>query len=107
MKPAKLDSALLLMKQGLEDVATKGVTAEELEKVVTFELKDFADSQKKNEYWMDLITSKIAWNKDEQTGYENALKALKPADVQAFARDVVLKHMNRCTISMLPADFTE
>lgn len=107
VKPAKLDSALLLMKQGLEDVATKGVTAEELEKVVTFELKDFADSQKKNEYWMDLITSKIAWNKDEQTGYENALKALKPADVQAFARDVVLKQMNRCTISMLPADFTE
>ena len=107
VKPAKLDSALLLMKQGLEDVASKGVTAEELDKVVTFELKDFADSQKKNDYWQGLIMAKTRWNKDEVTGYEAALRALKPADVQAFAKDVVLKQMNRCTISMLPADFTE
>ena len=107
VKPAKLDSALLLMKQGLEDVASKGVTAEELDKVVTFELKDYADSQKKNAYWQGLIMGKTRWNKDEQAGYEAALRALKPADVQAFAKDVVLKQMNRCTISMLPADFTE
>lgn len=107
VKPAKLDSALLLIKQGIEDVATKGVTAEELDKVVTFNLKDFADSQKKNSYWNGLITSKIRWNKDTRTGYEEALKALKPADVQNFAKDVLLKQNNCCTISMLPEDFTE
>ena len=107
VKPAKLDSALLLMKQGLEDVANKGVTAEELEKIVTFELKDYADSQKKNEYWQSLIMDKTRWNKDGQTGYEATLKSLTPADVQSFAKDVVLKQMNRCTISMLPTNFTE
>ena len=107
VKPAKLDSALLLMKQGLEDVANKGVTAEELDKVTTFELKDYADNQKKNEYWQNLIMDKTRWNKDGQTGYEATIKALTPADIQNFAKNVVLKQMNRCTISMLPADFTE
>ncbi len=107
VKPAKLDSALLLMKQDLENVANKGVTDEELNKVVTFELKDYADSQKKNSYWENLIVNKVRWNKDEQTGYEAALKAIRPADVQNFAKDVVLKQKNCCTISMLPADFTE
>lgn len=107
VKPAKLDSALLLIKQGLADVASKGVTAEELDKVVTFNLKDFDDSQKKNSYWNSLITSKVRWNKDLRSGYTEALKALKPADVQNFAKDVVLKQNNCCTISMLPEDFTE
>ncbi len=107
VKPAKLDSALLLMKQDFENVANKGVTDEELNKVVTFELKDFADSQKKNSYWENLVINKVRWGKDEQTGYEAALKALRPADVQNFAKNVVLKQNNCCTISMLPADFTE
>ncbi len=107
VKPAKLDSALLLMKQDLENVANKGVTDEELNKVVTFELKDYADSQKKNSYWEELLINKIRWNKDEQTGYEAVLKALRPADVQNFCKDVVLKQHNCCIVSMLPADFTE
>lgn len=107
VKPAKLDSALLLMKQGLENVAKKGVTAEELDKVVKFELKDYADSQKKNEYWQSLILSRVNWNKDEQTGYEDAVKGVTSKDIQDFVNNVLLKQNNCVTVSMRPTDFTE
>ena len=107
VKPAKLDSALLLMKQGIDDIAAKGVTAEELDKVITFNLKDFADSQKKNGYWMNLIEMKTRWNKDERTGYENVLKSLTSKDIQDFVNNVLLKQHNRITVSMRPTDFTE
>lgn len=107
VKPAKLDSALLLMKQGIDDIAAKGVTAEELDKVITFNLKDFADSQKKNGYWMNLIEMKTRWNKDERTGYENVLKSLTSKDIQNFVNNVLLKQHNRITVSMRPTDFTE
>ena len=39
VKPAKADSALVLMEQGILDIARDGVTAEELDKVKQFELK--------------------------------------------------------------------
>ena len=107
VKPAKMDSALLLMEQGIQDIAEKGVTAEELDKVMQFELKDFADSQRKNSYWQGLITSKVAWNKDEQTGKEEAIKNITSKDIQNFVKKVLLKQKNRVTISMLPADFKE
>ena len=107
VKPAKLDSALLLMKQGIEDIAAKGVTAEELDKVITFNLKDYADSQKKNGYWMNLIESKVRWNKDEQTGYEEVLRNLTSKDIQDFVNNVLLKQRNCITVSMRPTDFSE
>lgn len=107
VKPAKLDSALLLMKQGIDDIAKHGVTAEELEKVITFELKDYADNQKKNDYWMDLITEKEIWNKDLRTNYEATLKSITSKDIQDFVNNVLLKQNNCITVSMRPTDMTE
>ena len=107
VKPAKLDSALLLIRQGIEDIAEKGVTAEELDKVQKFELKTFADNQKKNNYWMNLIVNKTAWNKDLQQGYEEAIKSVNSKDIQAFVKNVMLKQMNCTTVSMRPTDMTE
>lgn len=107
VKPEKLDSALLLMKQGIEDIAAKGVTAEELEKVVKFNLKTYADAQKKNGYWMNLINAKVSWNKDEHTGYEQIVKSITSKDVQDFTKKVLLKQNNCVTVSMRPTDMTE
>ena len=107
VKPAQLDSALLLMKQGIEDIAKNGVTADELEKVLAFELKDYADNQKKNGYWMNLITEKVVWNKDFRTNYEATLKSITSKDIQDFVNNVVLKQNNCITVSMRPTDMTE
>lgn len=106
VQPAKLDSALLLMRQGLLDVAEKGVTADELSDVREFELKDYADSQKKNGYWMSLIKTKTVWNKDLRTGYEDAVNAVTSDAVRDFAK-MLLDRKNCITVSMRPTDMTE
>ncbi|MDD6538160.1 MAG: insulinase family protein [Bacteroidales bacterium] len=107
VKPASLDSALLLMRQGIEDIAAKGVTAEELDKVKKYAEKALADNQKKNGYWDDVITEKVVWNKDSRTGCEAAIQGVTSDKIRAFAKQVLLKQGNCITISMLPADFSE
>ena len=89
------------------DIAAKGVTAEELDKFQKFELKDYADKQKKNGYWQNLIESKNMWGFDEQTGYEATISGLKSEDIQNFVKNHLLKDGNCITVSMLPADFKE
>jgi len=107
VKPAKADSALLLMEEGLLDIARKGVTAEELDKVKQFELKQFADVQRNNGYWQGLVMELTQWGRNNREGYEETIKALTSADIQAFVNDVLLKQHNRTTVVMLPADFEE
>lgn len=107
VKPAKADSALVLMEQGIQEIARDGVTAEELDKVKQFELKTYADNQRQNGYWEELIIGKTVWNKDEQTGYEDTIKNLTSDDIKRFVNDVLLKQKNRVTVTMLPADMKE
>lgn len=107
VKPAKADSALLLMEQGLLDIARQGVTDEELDKVKQFELKQYADAQRNNGYWQGLIMELTQWNKDNREGYENTIKSITSADIRKFVNDVLLKQHNRVTVVMLPASLDE
>lgn len=107
VQPAKADSALLLMRQGIEEIAKNGVTEEELNKVKEFELKEYADNQKDNGYWQGLIQNKVLWNVDRRAGREDAIKSVTTADVQAFCRDILLKQNNCGTVVMLPASLEE
>lgn len=106
-KPATRDSVLLLMRQAIDDIARNGVTADELDKVKQFELKQYADNQKKNDYWAGLISAKTVWGKDERTGFEDATRNVTSDDIKAFVNSVLLKQRNCVTVSMIPADFTE
>lgn len=102
VKPEKIDSALMLMEVAIEDIAKTGVTEEELDKVKKFELKDYADSQKKNNYWHGLIINQVQWGKDRQAGYEAAIQKLTSKDIQKFVKKTLLKQKNRITVSMVP-----
>ena len=103
VKPEKADSALLLMRQAIDDIARNGVTAEELDKVKKYELKTYDDSQRQNSYWHGAAVETIEWGVDPITGFKETVEAITPADVQAFVRDVVLKQGNCVTVTMLPA----
>ena len=107
VKPAMMDEALALMQKGIEEIAKDGVTEEELKKFKEFELKEYADQQRSNNYWQELITSKVNFGKDLQTGYEECVKSLTSDDVKAFVNDVLLKQFNRAIITILPTDFSE
>ena len=106
-KPAACDSVLTLINADLQDIADKGVTAEELDKVVKFELKTYADNQKKNGYWQSLITDKVCWGIDKYEGFEQTIGSVTSADLQGFVRDHILKEGNRIEVVMLPTDLTE
>lgn len=107
VKPALRDSALLLMEQGIEDIARNGVTEEELNKVKQFELKDYDDSQRKNSYWHNLVMTKSLWGQDLQAGRKDVISALTPSDIQNFVKKTLLKQKNRIIVSMLPEDMKE
>ena len=107
VKPEKMDEALALMQQGIDDIAKKGVTDEELKKFKEFQLKDYADKQRNNRYWEGVVMTKNNWKHDLQTGYEDCIKNLNSDDVKAFVNDVLLKQFNRCIVTMLPNDLTE
>ncbi|MDO4931001.1 MAG: insulinase family protein [Bacteroidales bacterium] len=107
VQPASCDSAILLMAQGLRDIAQNGVTAEELDKVKKYVQKDFADQQRQNEYWESLVYAKTTWNKDEHTGYVESYDSLTSDDIRSFVNSVLLKDNNCVTITMLPADLKE
>ncbi len=107
VKPAQLDEALKLMKQSIDDIAAKGVTKDELSKVASYELKEYDNLQKENAFWLGLITAKVIWNKDLNTGCKEAIKSVTSDDIKAFVNDVMLKDNNCITVSMRPTDFTE
>ena len=101
--PEKCDSVLLLMEIGIQDIAQKGVTDEELDKIKKFELKQYADNQRENAYWQNLIIEKVEWGKDGQKDYEKIINGLNSKDIQKFVKKNLLKKPNTSTIIMLPA----
>jgi zinc protease len=107
VKPAQADSALLLMQQGIDDIAKNGVTAEELDQVKKYELKEYLNQQIQNGYWQSLIVAKNSWGYDARTGYEDVVNSITSADIQAFVRNVLLKQHNRVTVTMLPVSLEE
>ena len=104
VKPEKADSALILIRQGIEEIAKDGVTKEELDKVITYNVKSYQDNQKNNGYWAGLISSYVNWNKDTQTGYIETQQALTSKDIQDFVKKVLLKQNNCATVLMLPEE---
>ena len=90
------------MKEGLHELAKNGVRPDELEEVKRFEIKQYEEQQRNNNYWQALIVQKNMWNKDDRTGYLEAIKSLTSADVQRFANKVLLRDCNCATIITLP-----
>lgn len=100
--PEKVDSVLLLMDQGLNEIAKDGVTDEELSEVKKFEHKEYEEAQRSNGYWQGLMVAKNNWGKDGQKTYLETLDAVTSEDIKAFVNHVLLRDRNRATIIMLP-----
>lgn len=100
--PEKVDSVLYLMDLGIKEVARDGVRADELDEIKKFELKQYNEAQRNNDYWEGLITAYNLWGKDGQKGYVEALNSVTSDDVKRYLNEVVLRDRNRATIIILP-----
>ncbi len=102
VKPEKADSALMLLHSGINEIAMNGVTSDELEKAVNYNVKTYADNQRKNDYWEGLIRAYVIYGKDTQTDYESIQRSITSDDLAKFVRLHLLKDSNCLTILMLP-----
>ena len=102
VKPEKADSAMMLMRQGIDDIAMSGVTADEIAKAVNYNLKTYADNQRDNDYWEGLIRNLTIYGKDRREGYEEIQRSITSDDLVQFVRHRLLIDNNCATVLMLP-----
>lgn len=106
-KPAQVDSVHLLVQEGIEQVAQKGVEARYIDDFKKFELKELEDGQRRNAYWQSLIVTKMLFGYDRQQGMREVIENLTSEKVQRMVKEVLYKQGNTVTVTMLPQDLTE
>jgi len=105
--PSKCDSVLMLFQQGLDSVANYGVTENELSDYKKFQLKQYANNLRNNNYWSGKMTTLKMSGLDLHTDFEKIINNITVADIQRFAKDKIMQSANRATIIMLPDNFEE
>ena len=83
------------MKQEVLDIIAKefknmesNVTAEELAKVVEFEVKDATENKEKNDAWMNAMAAAAINGVDTFNGNVELFKSLTPKDVMDFMKKI-------------------
>ena len=102
MKPEKGELAMNIVRDEMEALA-KSCDADKLTKVKEYLIKAHADRQKQNNYWISMIGDWRDYGLDMHTGYEEAVKALTPEAISAFAAKL-LKAKNRVEVVMMPQE---
>lgn len=102
VKPDSMGAALAEMDKAIRAIAKDGVTEEELAKVREFEVKQYNDNQRKNDWWQNEIVGRTFWNRDGVTGQLEAIKQVSSDDIKAFVGNHLLRDGNCTTVGMLP-----
>jgi len=80
----------------------KTCDADKLQKVKEYMLKNLADQQKQNGYWLGRINIWRKYGLDFNTDYEKIVNAQTPETISAFIAEI-LKAGNVAEVIMLPA----
>ena len=105
--PAKVDSVKLLINEGIQGIAEKGVSQKYIDDYKQYTLKQLEENQRNNNYWMNLISTKNIWGIDLQKGRREAIEAVSSEKIQQFVREKMLTQHNVVSVTMLPQDLTE
>ena len=101
--PARREEMTGLIKKGLDDFIANGPEADDLNKVKEYMLKTYQQDQKENGYWLGAL-NEFYWNKlDVNTGYEELVNSITPADLQEFA-EAFFGQNNQAEVSMSSPD---
>ena len=91
----------IVMKE-IQEIAENGPKSEDIEKTREFMLKSWKNSLEQNASWMNYLNSKYGSGLDYLADYEQVLKSLTNADVQAMAKKI-LADDNLVKVIMRPA----
>lgn len=103
MAPERREELAAIIVREFEKIAANGPVAEHVEKVRSYMLKSFEESQKKNSAWMSWLYSFYFENEDNYTGYEQLIKSISADDVRSLAK-FILDQGNFIEVSMVPAE---
>ena len=80
-------------------VLENGIKAEDFNKTVEYMTKNYTQNLRENSYWIGTISNRYLIGKDLHTTYETALKAVTPAKLQNFMKEM-FKQGNQFEIIM-------
>jgi len=86
----KADETRQLINQDVQDVAHKGITQQQLDKVTAYLRKVNAEDVTDNTYWMSMMKYYDKFGIDFHNDYINILNSITPADVQQFVATYIL-----------------
>ncbi len=101
MDPAKAQQAYDLMMKGMTEAGEK-VSAEDVQKVKEFMLKQADVNARKNGHWLNVINNVEEWGIDFQTDYKKTVEAITPEKISKFLKDIVLASGNKVEVMMEP-----
>lgn len=99
--PEKLDSALILVDLGFEEVA-KAADPDMVAKVKANLLKEADVQAKQNGHWASIISDLYIFNQENFTQYKSIVESITPEDVSTFVRNYILNSGNKARVIMRP-----
>ena len=102
MAPERREELAAIIVREFEKIAKDGPVDEHIEKVRSYMLKTFEESQRKNSAWMNWMYSYYFENENTHDSFESIVKDMTKEDIRKFA-EYILSLGNFIEVSMVPA----
>lgn len=102
VKPENSKDAMKVMINEMNNIATKGVDATQLNQVKEYMAKKAAEDFKKNGYWINILAIYAFYNMDENTNLVKTIQSITTKDIQDFVKNYVVNKANRVEVIMNP-----
>ncbi len=103
MAPERREELASIITREFEKIAANGVKSEIIEKVRSYMLKSFEESQKKNGAWLNWLYSYYFEGEDNYSGYSELVKSITSEDISNLAQ-YIIEQGNFIEVSMTPAE---
>ncbi len=101
--PTKKEKLNTLIDELVKKMAAEGPTAEQMQKVRDYMVKQYNDNQKENSYWISSLDEYYYTGIDFNADYLNIVNSVTAADVKAFATDLI-QQGNKVTVVLTTID---
>ncbi len=102
VKPEKCDSTILLVDEGIQNIAQYGVEEDKLNKVKEQMLKEYETNQRENSYWHGAETDYLLYGHNTIAGTKEAIESLSSRQIKDFVSKYVLKQNNNLKVVIEP-----
>lgn len=101
MAPERRVELTNIITNELEKMRQNGPNPEQVERVRSYMIKSFDESQEKNSSWLTWLHQLHFNGEDVRTGYRDLLNSITPEEIRQFL-DTILKQGNMIEVSMTP-----